>query len=117
MKIALVDANPKSKLYNVGLLKIGAWRKSLGDKCKLFVNKLPRSGEFDEIWISTIFTFNIPHHIKLAKKAQFLCNRVLVGGIACSLLPEHFNGIEIHKGLLTQVELYSPDYSLLNKIP
>ena len=41
MRIALIDTTKKQTVYPVALLKIGAWRKSLGDECVLFRNKLP----------------------------------------------------------------------------
>jgi hypothetical protein len=58
MKIALIDATPKSELYPLPLLKLGAWVKDRGDQCQLFLNgKLPAAKKFDEIWITTRFTF------------------------------------------------------------
>ena len=119
MKIALVDSVRRPSVYPVPLLKIGAWRRDLGDECELFTNRLPDAGEFDEIWISTIFTFDIPHAMGLVKEAVNRCDQVRVGGIAATLLPQYFEGFDcdVHQGLLRDAEAYHPDYSLLSKEP
>ena len=116
MRIALVESSPKSRVYPLGLLKIGAWRQSLGDECELFLpdkggNRLPEAGRFDEIWITTLFTFDIPHAAGIVKHSTTLADRVLVGGISATLLPQYFEraGAEVHQGLLSEAEAFSPD--------
>jgi len=103
MRIALIDTTPKAKQYPLPMLKIGAWRKSLGDTCELFDNRLPVAGEFDAIWLTTCFTFDIPHSL----------------GVAASLLPEQFErrGLRVHRGLIPEAEAMAPDYSLLPEEP
>lgn len=115
MRIALVDSNPKPKVYPLPLLKIGAWKKANDDYCQLFNNSLPKPGEFDEIWITTTFTYDVPHAIKIIREAKKRAKKVLVGGISASLMPERFEkeGVEVHKGLILEAEKCSPDYSLL----
>jgi len=119
VRIALIDSTPKPKFYPLALLKIGAWRKSLGDNCKIFNNRLPKAGEFNEIWITTTFTYDIPHALGIVKEAKKRADRVIVGGISATLLPDHFKkeGIEVHLGLLPEAEKFSPDYSLLKEKP
>lgn len=119
MRIALVDSTPKPGFYPLPLLKIGAWRKDLGDECRLFLNQLPEPDEFDEIWISTIFTYDIPHAMGFATEALKRANRVLVGGIAATLLPDYFRdlGCDLHLGLIPEAEAYHPDHSLLPTPP
>jgi hypothetical protein len=119
MRIALVDSMPRAKLYPVSLLKIGSWRKSMGDDCVLFKNKLPPAGEFDEIWITTIFTFDIPHALGIVREGKRRAKVVKVGGVSATLLPEYFEkeGVEVYKGLLPEAEEYPPDYSLLGITP
>lgn len=119
MKIALVDSVRRPSVYPLPLLKIGAWRADLGDECKLFTNELPEPGAFDEIWISTIFTFDIPHALGLVKAAIPRCDRVRVGGIAATLLPRYFEPFDcdVHTGLLEEAEAYPPDYGLLPNPP
>ncbi len=119
MRIALVDSNPKPKVYPLALLKIGAWRKSQGDTCKIYDNKLPKHGEYDEIWITTTFTYDIPYVIKMVREAKKRAGRVWVGGVSASLFPKKFEkyGVDVHKGLLMEAEKYHPDYTLLSEDP
>lgn len=119
MRIALIDSTPKPKVYPISLLKIGAWRKSEGDVCILFHDRLPAPNEFDEIWITTTFTFDIPHALELVVRAQKLAPIVRVGGISATLIPAHFErlGAFVHRGLLPEAECFAPDYSLLGYDP
>lgn len=123
MRIALVNSMPLGKrakrLYPLALLKIGAWRKSLGDECEIFEATLPQPGEFDEIWITTVFTYHIPYALGLVKEAKKRADTVRVGGTAASLMPDNFEraGAIVHKGLLPDAEKFSPDYSLLKSTP
>jgi hypothetical protein len=119
MRIALIDGTKTSTLYPLPLLKIGAWRKSLGDTCQIFDGTLPPAGTFDEIWITTRFTFDIPFAVGLVREAKRRAKRVWVGGISASLLPEYFEreGVEVHRGLIPEVEAFTPDYSLLGFEP
>jgi len=114
-----VDGSPKSTLYPLPLLKLGAWCRDRGDDCRLFRGKLPAAGKYDEIWITTRFTYDIPYAAGMVREAKKRTDRVWVGGIAASLLPEHFEReeVEVHKGLLPEAEHFAPDYSLLGEVP
>jgi len=120
MRIALIDGNKKSLAYPIALLKIGAWLKSLGHKCKLFSNRLPDDNiKYSEVWISTVFTFDIPFVRGMIQEAKKKYKTIKVGGIAASLMPEHFKieGVEITTGRIPEIEKFTPDYSLLNEKP
>jgi len=119
MRIALIDSTPKAKLYPLPLLKLGAWRKALGDDCKIFYDQLPKAGEYEEIWITTTFTYDIPHALGIVREAKKRSNRVIVGGIAATLFPDLFKkeGVNVHIGLHPEAEAYCPDYSLLEENP
>lgn len=119
MRIALIDSRATRSIYPLALLKLGAWRKRLGDKCKLFAREIPRRGLYDEIWISTLFTFEIPEALALVQAAKKTGARVVVGGIAASLMPEPFEraGAKVRRGLIPEAELGIPDYSLLPDPP
>lgn len=119
MRIALVDSNPRPAVYPLPLLKLGAWRRDLGDECKIFNFSLPAKGEFDEIWITTLFTYNLYEAVRLAAEATTRASKVKVGGVAATLLPDYFKhrGVEVHMGLHPEAENYAPDYSLLEKDP
>lgn len=119
MRIALIDTNKRPKWYPVSLLKIGTWRKSLGDECVLFENRLPSAGEFDAIWLTTTFTYDLKHSLGMACEALTRAPDVLVGGVAATLIPEAFEkrGVRVHRGLLAEAEPMAPDYSLLPEPP
>jgi hypothetical protein len=119
VRLALVDASPRSRLYPIALLKIGAWRRNEGDECELFLGRLPAPGLFDEIWLSTRFTYHVPFALGLVREAKKRASRVWVGGISATLMPEHFEreGVEVHRGLLAEAEDVVPDYSLLEELP
>lgn len=119
MRIALVDSNPRPAVYPLPLLKLGAWRRDLGDECKIYNFSLPAKGEFDEIWITTLFTYNLYEAVRLAAEATKRASKVKVGGVAATLLPDYFQhpGIEVHMGLHPEAESYAPDYSLLDVDP
>lgn len=120
MRIALVDGSPKSVLYPLPLLKLGAWQKDAGNHCELFIDgRLPEPGAFDEIWVTTRFTFDVLFARSLILEAVQRASRVWVGGISVTLLPNYFKnlGADIHLGLLPAAESYAPDYSLLEGVP
>jgi hypothetical protein len=116
MRIALVDIT-KNKRYNIGLLRIGSWLKSQDHTCELFINRLP--GKCDQIWISTQFTFYIPLARQLAQRAVYMCDEVVIGGVAPSLLPDEFSkyGFDVHQGIIPDADKCEPDYTLLTKAP
>jgi len=120
MRIALVDGSPISNVYPLPLLKLGAWQKAEGNTCKLFYDgKLPEAGEFDEIWVTTRFTYDVLFARKVIHEATKRAGRVWIGGISASLLPHYFKNLDadIHVGLLLEAERFSPDYSLLDEPP
>ncbi len=123
MRIALVDTTPTSdnspRLYPIALLKIGAWLKEKGDITELFMDRLPEPGSFEEIWISTLFTFDIPHSLGITIEAMKRARRVRVGGVAATLIPEPFQktGAEVTLGLIPEAERFVGDYSLLGESP
>jgi hypothetical protein len=121
MKIALVDASPKRSvtLEPLPLLKLGAWRKALGDTVTLFSSILPGCGEYDEIWMTTRYTYDVPFAVTLGIEAMKRAKRVRVGGISATLLPNMFEreGLEVHRGLVPEAEAFPPDYSILRHEP
>lgn len=119
MRIALVNSTPRAKLYPLPLLKIGAYLKAMGQEVEIYDDRLPDKDYCNEIWITTLFTFDIPHALALVREARKRANNVKVGGVSASLLPEYFKreGAEVHVGLMPDVEQFAPDYSLLNFPP
>lgn len=119
MRIALIDGTKKHTYYPVGLLRIGAMLKDKGHDVKLFYKDIPKEDDdFDEYWISAIFTFEIVHVKKLirmfAKKGK-----VRVGGISPTLMQKEYESepCEIMTGKLWEAEKYPLDYTLLGFDP
>jgi hypothetical protein len=119
MRIALINTARENGIYPMGLMKISSWQKSLGNQCVLFNRKLPQAGDFDEIWISTLFTFENKIQIALVKQAKEICNVVRVGGISATLMPEQFErlGAIVHRGIIPDAEEFPIDYSILARPP
>lgn len=115
MRIALISTSKKDNFYPIGLLKIGAYLRSCGHICKLFKNRLPGKGRYEEIWISTLFTFEYKHSFSIVKAAMKQTPKVKVGGICASLFPDAFRlkGVDVHVGLFQEAESFAPDFSLL----
>ena len=87
------------------------------NECKLYNNELPGKNEYDEIWITTLFTFEIPHAMGIIKEASKRAKKIKIGGIAASLLPSYFKPYTVHTGLLPEAETHKPDYNLLDTPP
>lgn len=119
MRIALVTVTKTTDLYPIGLLKISNMLKAEGNETKLFIGILPKTGEYEEIWISTVFTFDLPKAVAMAKEAVKRASKVRVGGVAATLLPHVFEhiGIEVYKGIMPEAENFTPDYTILDDIP
>jgi len=119
MRVALVDTVKNRKYYPLPFLKIGAWLKDEGHECQIFNNRLPESRVFDEIWITTVFTFDVNYSLAFVREAKKRADKVIVGGIAATLLPEVYKeeGVEVFVGLHSEAEKYSLDYSILNHTP
>jgi hypothetical protein len=124
MKILLVEPKKSIKYHTpyppLGLLKLAAYHKSKKDKVK-FIQGISDDGfEPNTIYITSLFTYAyepvhdvIRYYSKRYKKA-----RIVVGGIYATLCPEHLkeefkDRIEIHYGLIEEIEDSLPDYSLV----
>jgi len=119
MRIALIDTTKRRQHYPIGLLKLGAWIRDRGDECQLFSGELPPAGAFDEIWLSTIFSFDMPRALGFATAASARADRVVLGGVAATLFPDYFTreGFEVHRGLVPEAENMAPAYDLLPERP
>lgn len=135
MKVLLVEPGYKNKYPPLGLMKISAYHKILGDEV-VFVkgkDKTLRDMRWDRIYITTLFTF---YWNKTIKTIQYYINsveqkeNVYVGGILATLLYEDLlnepslQGITISRGLLDQpgvlgnndiiVDRITPDYDIVD---
>lgn len=152
--ILLIEPGYKNKYPPLGLMKIAQYHGSRGkkDNVRFIKGEDPTvlGTAWDRIYITTLFSFEysrIKQSIDYALKvANGHADKIFVGGIAASLMPELFaaqpqwQGIRFIKGLLTSSparalqldefseELYSddhagpaiedlvPDYSILDQI-
>lgn len=152
--ILLIEPGYKNKYPPLGLMKLAQYHGPNGKKDRVkFIKGEDKSvlGEaWDRIYVTTLFSFEyhrIAQSIDFALKvANGQADKVFVGGIAASLMPERFSaerrwrGIRFIKGLLSQApavalqldeysdELYSddqhgrpiedliPDYGILDQI-
>lgn len=130
-KILLVEPGYRNLFPPLGLMRISTWRKSMGDLVHFvkenpppdyFGYKQPRLlPNYDEIYITSLFTYNFNEVISCIRKYQSLYPdaKIHVGGILASLLPDLIKketGISPHIGLLEEAEKYPPDYSLFPKL-
>lgn len=152
--ILLIEPGYKNKYPPLGLMKLAQYHGPYGKRDKVTFIKGEDASVFgtawDRIYITTLFSFEfarIAQSIDFALKvANGHADKIFVGGIAASLMPEQFasraswQGIRFIQGLLTgspskalqldeySEELYSddhqgpaiedlvPDYSILDQI-
>lgn len=152
--ILLIEPGYKNKYPPLGLMKLAQYHSphGKGDKVRFIKGEDPSvfGTAWDRIYITTLFSFEfsrIAQSIDFALKvANGHADKIFVGGIAASLMPEQFaarsawQGIRFIQGLLTgspakalqldefSEELYSddiqgpaiedliPDYSILDQI-
>jgi len=104
----------------VGLLKLAAWRRGMGDDVALSLGNLSGGFEADEVYITSLFTYwashvkeAVQHYRRTLPQA-----RITVGGVYASLQPEHclrFTGCDaVWRGVHPEAESHSPDYTLVD---
>ncbi|EMS78009.1 hypothetical protein [Desulfotignum phosphitoxidans] len=135
--ILLVEPGYKTKFPPLGLMKISAYHKQVGDYVK-FVKGISEGISYecywDRIYISTVFTFNWAVTVKTINYYKSLVQgditRIFVGGILASLMPDELakeTGITPIQGVLNRPKILDnekliidkiiPDYELFDKTP
>ena len=126
--ILLVEPNFKTKFPPLGLMKISAYHKKLGDKVFFVKGTHTRVSDeyWDRIYVSTLFTYNwnitfrtINHYKKLVKGD---ISRIIVGGIMASLMNNKIweaTGIPPITGVLSSPGVFDSDndYIIEDMIP
>ena len=135
MDILLVEADYKNKYPPLGLMKISAYHKSIGDNVVFVKGKNAELKEkvWDRVYITTLFTFYWKKTIDTIK--YYYCSvknhaDIYVGGIMATLLEsdlrceEGISGITIMAGLLDKpnmlaneqypIDRITPDYSIID---
>lgn len=135
--ILLIEPNYKCKQPPLGLMKISNFHKNvLHDYVRFTKGKLPKalSGtKWDKVYVTSLFTFEWKATIEAIEYAKTLVDsieKITVGGIAATMLPEQIHeetGIYPICGLLNEpgklgisgdecIDQMIPDYSMLNDI-
>lgn len=136
LNILLLEPNYKNKYPPLGLMKIAAFHKNLGDEVIFSKgdNKNFKDYNFERIYINSLFTFEWPATKKMIDFALKLTKnheKIYLGGIAATLLPNEitreYPTINIVQGLLNEpnklgllgdetIDTLPPDYSILEQI-
>lgn len=135
MKVLLVEADYKNKYPPLGLMKISAYHKQVGDVVTFVKgkNRELRSQKWDRIYITTLFTFywkKTVDTIRYYYSSVDHPKNIHVGGIMATLLAddlkkeEGISGITIRIGLLDcpnmlgtetiPVDRMTPDYDIID---
>lgn len=133
--ILLLEPNYKNKYPPVGLMKLSTYHKTmLNDHVRFSKGQLPEAlnyGKWDRVYVTTLFTFEWDETISAIKYALTLVDtpdKVIVGGIAATLMPDQIfleTGIKPISGLLNMpgkiglpndecIDQLIPDYSILD---
>jgi radical SAM superfamily enzyme YgiQ (UPF0313 family) len=120
--ILLVEPGYKTKFPPLGLMKISAYHKALGDKVT-FVKGISSKLAYeywDRVYVTTLFTFNWKITIDTIKHYKVLVggdvSRIYVGGIMASLMPQEVwqeTGIVPMTGVLNYPRALDDDSDLV----
>lgn len=135
--ILLIEPNYRNKYPPLGLMKISYFHKNILHDHVLFTKgKLPSAFDntkWDHIYVTTLFTFEWASTIAAIKYAKTLVDsidKITVGGIAATMLPDQIfaeTGIHPVCGLLNEpgklglpgdecIDQIVPDYSILEDV-
>lgn len=135
--ILLVEPDYKCKQPPLGLMKISFFHKNiLHDYVRFTKGKLPDAlseTKWDRVYVTTLFTFEWKATIEAIEYAKTLVDsndKIVVGGIAATLLPDQIfeeTGIRPICGLLNEpgklglpgdecIDQITPDYSMLEDV-
>lgn len=139
MNVLLVEPNYNNKYPPMGLMKLSTYHKSRGDKVHFYKGIMSKEcfirGEFDRVYITTLFTFYYSLTIKTISEYEMLIDplKIYVGGIMATLMETRLKkDIDIHTTILTglltdtapigfsdkvNVDTLPLDYAILDDIP
>jgi hypothetical protein len=116
----LVEPITKTPYPPLGLMKISSMLKDRVKGCEV----IPQTGSSingqketpTAIFITSLFTWDWRSVVESIKvyKSRFKDSKIIVGGIAASLLADEIEsatGIKPHAGIYNDAEFYAPDYS------
>ena len=135
--ILLIEPDYKCKQPPLGLMKISFFHKNiLHDYVRFTKGKLPKAlseTKWDRVYVTSLFTFEWKATIEAIEYAKTLVDttdKVVVGGIAATMLPEQISeetGLHPVCGLLNEpgklglpgdecIDQITPDYAMLEDI-
>ena len=120
--ILLVEPGYKTKFPPLGLMKISAYHKKLGDTVK-FVKGINHDAGYeywDRVYISTLFTYHWRTTVDTIKYYKRLVrgdsSRIVIGGILASLMPQEIwreTGILPITGVLNFIDAFGDGTTLI----
>lgn len=134
--ILLVEPGYKTKFPPLGLMKISAYHKKIGDTVTFTKGidvTLANEEYWDRIYVSTVFTYNWKVTVKSINYYKDIVggdiNKIFVGGVLATLMPEELwrdTGITPITGLIDKPRMLDkdndiivddmiPDYTLFDK--
>lgn len=135
-RILLVEPNYKNKYPPIGLMKISTYYKKKGDFVQFHKGLLPVSdvATYHKVFITTLFTFDFDICIETMRYyiAVVGCDKVFIGGIAATIMPERFRdavpGVHLLTGQLVSsnvlgyqddinIDILELDYDILWDTP
>jgi hypothetical protein len=118
MKVLLVEPDYYTRYPPLGLLKLAAFHKKLGDEVRLVRAPEPADLKAQRVYVTSLFTWDwkaVWQAVRFYRTQQPMAE-IWLGGIYASLLPDHarLSGADrVWERLFPEAELEVPDYSLV----
>jgi len=135
IKILLIEPDYKNKYPPLGLMKLSAYHKRIGDFVKFIkgCDKEIIKEKWDRIYISTLFTFywsKTINTIKFYERNIDNPKKIYIGGVLATLMSDQIKtqtNVNVIEGLITSpsdiglggtycIDCIIPDYSILDEV-
>ncbi len=118
MHVLLVEPDYYTRYPPLGLLKLGAYHRTVGDTVELVRAPSQPIRRPDLVYVTSLFSYSWRpvHEAVRYYRERFPSALVSLGGIYASLLPEHaaISGAhKVHVGLFPEAESLTPAYDLV----